>query len=71
MGKRGIMKPGDLIIYGKNTHTMHVTVTVPQPVLVLEVLEIEEKQISFRGLDSKGGLLHWECFGWEVVDETR
>ena len=59
------MKPGDLIIYGKNTHTMHVT--VPQPVLVLEVLEIEEKQIYFRGLNSKGGLLHWECFGWVVV----
>ena len=57
------MKRGDLIIYGKNIH--HVT--VPQPVLVLEVLEIEEKQISFRRLDSGGGMIHWECFGWEVL----
>lgn len=61
------MKKGDLVIYRNSESNLRIRCTVPQPVLVLDVLEIDSKLISFRGLDSKGGMIHWECSGWGVV----
>lgn len=64
------MKPGDMVIYTGYHKGTKVSgyCRVPQPVLILETLELEPgKPVSFRGLDSGGGMIHWECYGWEVL----